>query len=403
MSQETAHHHVGEGTLFQPIIAGIVASITGFASSFTLVLAGLGAVGATAEQGSSALFVLSLVGGVLCIIVPLITKLPISFNWSTPGAAALVAAVTPQGGFEAAVGAFIVAGALTMLAGIWKPFERAIMSIPKPIASGMLAGILLPIALTPARVAVDYPWVILSMVIVWLVLLRFAPRWAVPAAMAVAVGSIFVMAGPNAFVGVNLMPTFVFVSPTFDVAAIVGIGIPLFIVTMAGQNIPGFAVLNLYGFPRKVRPVLLLSGGATVASAFGGGHMLNLSAITATLMAGPDCHPNPAKRWISTVTAGVGYLVFAGITGVIAALVAVAPPSLITAAAGLALFGALLTAMAAALEVERLRLPAVVTMVVTISGVSIVGIGSALWGLLAGLALMATTATWRKPGSTIAG
>ncbi|MFM6973609.1 MAG: benzoate/H(+) symporter BenE family transporter [Agromyces sp.] len=379
----------GRASISQPIVAGIVAVMTGFASAFTIVLAGLTAVGANREQASSGLLAVCLVAGVASVIVPWRLKRPVSFSWSTPGAAALIAAGVPGGGFSAAVGAFIVAGALTLLAGLWLPFERAIVAIPRPIAGGMLAGILLPICLAPAKAATLYPWVIIPMVIVWLILLRVAARWAVAAAMLVAVIGIVAMAGTRAFEGADLAPHLDFVLPTFNIAAIVGIGVPLFIVTMAGQNIPGFAVLNTFGYPQTVRPALQISGVGSILGAFAGGHAVNLAALSAAMMAGPEGGPDRSRRWIASSVNGAGYIVFGLLTGIISAVVAVAPPELITAAAGLGMFSAFISATVSAFEDAAMRLPAAVTIVVTVSGMTIAGVGSALWGLLAGLVVAA--------------
>lgn len=385
----TAVQSSHDRAMLQPILAGTIAVLTGFTSTFTIVLTGLAQVGATHLEASSGLLAVCLVAGIASIIVPWMLKRPVSFSWSTPGAAALLAASAPQGGFAAAVGAFIVAGALTLLAGLWLPFERAILAIPKPIAAAMLAGILLPICLAPAPAAVKYPLVMVPVLVVWLVLLRFAQRWAVPAAIAVAAIGIVVMAGPNAFNGLDLAPHLTLVTPTFDLVAIIGIGVPLFVVTMAGQNIPGFAVLHTFGFPQTVRPALQVSGIGSMLVAFGGGHAINLAALSATLMAGPEAGPNRDRRWIASMVNGFGYIVLGLTAGVFAALVAVAPKEIITAAAGLGMVSALIAAIVSAIEDERLRLPAIVTVLVTVSGISIVGVGSALWGLLAGLATYA--------------
>ena len=394
----TAVQPLNERARLQPILAGMIAVLTGFTSTFTIVLAGLKAVGASDLQASSGLLAVCIMAGIASIVVPWVLKRPVSFSWSTPGAAALIAASVPNGGFNAAVGAFIVAGALTLLAGLWMPFERAIVAIPKPIAAAMLAGILLPICLSPAPAAVKYPAVMVPVLIVWLVLLRFAPRWAVPVAIGVAAIGIVLMAGPGAFNGIDLAPHLQFVMPTFDIVAIIGIGVPLFVVTMAGQNIPGFAVLHTFGYPQTIRPGLQVSGVGSLFAAFGGGQAINMAALSATLMAGPEAGPNRDRRWIASVTNGFGYIVLGLTTGVFAALVAVAPKELITAAAGLGMFSALIAALVSAIEDEKLRLPAVVTLAVTVSGISIVGVGSALWGLLAGLATYAVLAKRRERG-----
>ncbi|HLP23374.1 MAG TPA: benzoate/H(+) symporter BenE family transporter [Microbacteriaceae bacterium] len=371
--------------VMQPAITGIIAVMTGFSSSFTLVLAALVAVGATHRQAASGLLAVCVMAGLASIIVPLRLRRPVSFSWSTPGAAALLAAGAPGGGFPVAVGAFIVAGALTFIAGAWPAFERAILAIPRPIASAMLAGVLLPICMEPARAAIRYPWVVVPMLLVWLVMLRLAPRWAVPAAMLVAVIGIVTMAGPAVFAGADLAPTLEWVAPEFDLAATLTLAVPLFIVTMAGQHIPGFAVLSTFGYSPTVRPALMVSGVGSVLGAFAGGHAVNLAALSAALMAGPEAGEDRDRRWIASAVNGVGYLVFGATTGVIAVLVAAAPPQLITAAAGLGMLGALVVALKAALEETALGLPAVVTLVVTVSGVGVFGVGSALWGLAAGI------------------
>ncbi|RXZ86196.1 benzoate transporter BenE [Agromyces atrinae] len=381
--------------MLQTIVAGVIAAITGFASSFALVIAGLHAVGATDAQASSGLFALCLVVGVVCIVLPLWLRVPVSFAWSTPGAALLVAAAGTTGDFGAAIGAFLVCGALIVVCALWPALGRAITRIPKPIASAMLAGILFPICLAPVTAAIEQPWVAVPMILVWLLLVRLAPRWAVPAAMLVAAIGIGVIAGPSAFTGDAIVPRLEFVAPVFDPFVIVSLGVPLFIVTMAGQNVPGFAVLSTFGYSPAPRPVLLASGAATVGGALFGGHAVNLAAITAAIMASPEANPDPAKRWVATLTSGVGYIVLGLGAGVATALVTASPPIIITAVAGLALLGALTTSIGAALDDARHRLTAIATFLVTASGVAVAGIGSAFWGLVVGGIVMLWTT--RRP------
>nr|WP_130505382.1 benzoate/H(+) symporter BenE family transporter [Microterricola gilva] len=370
--------------MLQPIFAGIVAAITGFASSFALVIAGLAAVGASDAQAASGLFALCITVGICCIVVPWLTRVPISFAWSTPGAALLLAAAESTQNFAAAVGAFIVCAILIVLCGLWPTLGRLITRIPKPIAAAMLAGILFPICLAPVTASVEQPLIALPMILVWLILARLAPRWAVPAAMLVATIGIAVMAGPGAFTAQSSMPRLEFIAPEFVPAVIVSLGLPLFIVTMAGQNVPGFAVMSTFGYSVAPRPVLLTSGVASAAGAFFGGHVINLAAITAALMASPEAHPDRSKRWIATVTSGFAYLLLGAGAGFAAALVSAAPPILITAVAGLALLGALVTSVTSALDAAEHRITAIATFLVTASGVTIAGIGSAFWGLLVG-------------------
>ncbi|GAA1773919.1 benzoate/H(+) symporter BenE family transporter [Agromyces lapidis] len=326
-------------------------------------------------------------------MLPIVMRVPVSFAWSTPGAALLVAAASTTQDFAAATGAFLVCGALIVLSGLWPALGRAITSIPKPIASAMLAGILFPICIAPVTAAIEQPAIAIPMVLVWLLLARLAPRWAVPAAMLVAVIGIAVVAGPAVLGNDAVVPRLEFVAPVFDPFVIVSLGLPLFIVTMAGQNVPGFAVMSTFGYRLPPRPVLVTSGAASMAAALTGGHAINLAAITAAIMASPEAAPDPRRRWIATVSSGVVYLLLGVGAGLAAAIVQASPPIIITAVAGLALLGALVTAISSALEAPAQRITAIGTFLVTASGVAIAGIGSAFWGLVVGGVLM----LWLRP------
>ena len=378
--------------MFQPISAGIVAAITGFATSFALVIAGLQAVGATQGQASSGLLVLCLAVGVTCIALPLWLRIPISFAWSTPGAALLLAAgTTGQFTFSDAVGAFIVCAILIVLCGLWPALGRWITRIPKPLASAMLAGILFPICVAPFAAIADPEITLyaLPILIVWLVLFRLAPRWAVPAAMAVAIVAILIYAGTDWLADATIAPHLEFVAPTIAPSVILSIGLPLFIVTMAGQNVPGIVVMSTFDYPVPPRAALVTSGAVAGVAALFGGHVINLAAITAALMASPEAHPDKDKRWVATLTSGVGYLVLGLGAGLASALVTAAPPILIIAVAGLAVLGALIAGITNALEDPRHRVAAIVTFLVVASGIVILNIGSAFWGLLVGGIVMA--------------
>lgn len=383
--------------MLQPVLAGVVAALTGFATSFALVIAGLQAVGATAAQASSGLLALCLSIAVLSIVLTWWLRIPISIAWSTPGAALLLAAGAAGADFGAAVGAFLVCSALIVLCGLWPWLGRTITRIPKPLASAMLAGILLPICLAPVQAAVELPWVAVPTVAVWLVLQRFAPRWAVPAAMAVAIAGILIIAGDEWMLGASVAPTLEFVAPVFDPAVIVSLGLPLFIVTMAGQNVPGLVVMSTFGYTVPPRAALVSTGLASGAGAIFGGHGVNLAAITAAIMASPEADPDPRRRWVASFTAGFGYLVLGAGAGLAGALVTAAPPILIVAVAGLAVLGALITSVTTALEDAAHRIPAIVTFLVVASGIVILGVGSAFWGMLVGGVVMAWLGWRRKP------
>lgn len=376
------HQAPGSG---HTVLAGIVSGLVGFTSSFAVVLTGLAAVGAGHAQAASGLTILSLTMGLGCVLFSLLWRMPITTAWSTPGAALLATAVSPAGGFAAAVGAFIVTGVLLALTGLVKPLGAAVRRIPVPLANAMLAGVLLHLCAVPFVDLVRSPWAIAPVLITWLMLLRFARRWAVPGAL---VAAIVVMAASGTFgkLGtVNPLPRLDWTTPTFDIATIVAIAVPLYIVTMTSQNIPGIAVLGSFGYHPPVGPPLVYTGAATALGAPFGGHAINLAAISAALAAGPEAHPDKSRRWIAGVACGVTYLFFGVFSAVITQVSAAAPVGLLAAVAGVALIGTFASSASGALGDERYREAAAVTFTVAASGMSIAGIGAAFWGLLAGL------------------
>ncbi|OZV80198.1 benzoate transporter [Micromonospora echinospora] len=373
--------------VLQPVLAGVVTALVGFASSFTVVLAGLRAVGATETQAASGLLAVCLVSGASAVWLGLRHRLPMSVAWSTPGAALLVATGPVAGGWPAAVGAFVVSGLLVVAAGLFPPLSRAVAAIPKPIAGAMLAGVLLPLCTAPVRALVEVPALAGPVVVVWLLLHRFARRWAVPGALVVAVVAIASTTPSGRLGGTGLWPAFDPTPPAWSMSALAGLAVPLFLVTMAAQNVPGMAVLTGYGYRPPFGSALRVTGLASVAAAPVGGHAVNLAAITAALAAGPDAHPDPDRRWIASVTAGAGLALLGLGAGVATTLVLLSPPVLIEAVAGLALIGALATALTSAVAEPDDREAAVVTFVVTAAGVTLLGIGGAFWGLLAGGAM----------------
>ena len=361
-----------------------------------LVLAGLRAVGATPAEAASGLLTLCICQAALAIVMSLAFRIPLSFAWSSPGAALLIAAHATTHNFQAAVGAFIVCGVLIAITGLWPALTRAITRIPTPIASAMLAGILFPICLAPIEASVKLPLLALPIVVVWLILFGLAPRWAVPAALVVTVIVVAISAGTGWLHGSLVAPHLTFVPPSFQPLVIVSLGIPLFLVTMAGQNVPGFAVLKTFGYENvPARAVLVSSGLVSGVGAVFGAHVVNLAALSAAIMAGPDSHADRSKRWIATLTGGVTYVALGLAAGLAAALVSATPPLLITTVAGLAMLGALVSAVAAAIENPADRIVAILVFLVVASGIVIVGIGSPFWGLLVGGIVMLWL-TWNR-------
>lgn len=259
----------------------------------------------------------------------------------------------------------------------------------------MLAGVLFPICLAPIEAVATLPLLAAPIVIVWLVLYRLAPRWAVPAAMVVAIIGILVSAGTGWLAEAEIAPRLEFVAPTFDAFTILSVGLPLFVVTMAGQNVPGFVVLSSNGYPPTPRFALVSTGLGSAASALFGAHAINLGAITAAIMAGDESHPDRSKRWVATLTNGLLYIPLGLGAGVAVALIAAAPAILVTAVAGLAVLGALVSSVVGALEQPEHRITAIITFLVVASGIVVLGIGSAFWGLLVGGIVMLWLG-WRR-------
>jgi len=372
---------MGTGPSLQASAAGLLSGLVGFASTFAVVLAGLTAVGASPAEAASGLMALCFAMGIVGILLSWRLRMPISVAWSTPGAA-LLAATGSTAGFPAAVGAFLFCGALIVAAGMWKPLGRAIGAIPPPLAAAMLAGVLFGLCLAPVRAVAAMPAAGLSIILVWVLVARFARLWAVPAAVVTAVVAIAATAPPAAGTAAWQWP--VLVMPGLDPAVLLGLGLPLFIVTMASQNLPGLAVLAANGYRPDPLPLLRSTGiGSMIAAPFGA-HAVNLAAITAAMCAGPDAHPDPGRRWWAGVVAGLCYCGFGILSGPAASLAAAAPPVLVQAVAGLALLGALANSLQAALEAREAREAALICFLVAASGVSAFGIGGAFWGLVAG-------------------
>jgi benzoate membrane transport protein len=377
----------------QALAAGLLAAFVGFASS-PIIIAGLIGVGASPGEAASGLMALSISMGVCAIILSLRTKQPISIAWSTPGGALLATSGTVEGGFAGAVGAFIVTAGLIILAGLWKPLGRWVAAIPAPLANALLAGVLLGLCLAPIEAVAAFPVLGLVIIGVWAVVFIFRRLYAVPVAVIVTAVLLAVTTEVSSAQLGPLQPEAVLIMPVFDLGAIIGIALPLFIVTMASQNIPGIAVLNVNGYRPAPGPLFTITGVFSLFSAPFGGHAVNLAAITAALCAGEDAHPDPARRYWAAVVAGVAYVLLGLLAGAATAFISASPPILIEAVAGLALIGAFGSALMGAVSAAQDREAAVLTFLVTASGLTFFGISGAFWGLIAGGAMLALT-RWR--------
>ncbi|WP_395454403.1 benzoate/H(+) symporter BenE family transporter [Azospirillum melinis] len=388
----------GRGLSPSALATGGLVALVGYASSVAVVIQGLAAVGADTAQITSGLVAVGFSMGLSAIWLAWTQRKPISVAWTTPGMALLAATGPVAGGFPAAVGAFLTVGALIMVAGLWRPLGRWIAAIPKPLANGMLAGLLLKLCLAPFMAIGQAPGLGLLVLATWAIVGRFARLYAVPAAVAVALAAMAMNPPVSGALPADPWPTLSLVAPAFTWEALVGLALPLFVVTMASQNIPGLAVLATFGYTPRVPPAFLATGFASALTAPLGAPTVNLAAITAAMCAGPDADPRPERRWQAAVTGGIGYIALTALAAITATLVTRSPPILIEAVAGLALIGAFGGSLLAAVQAEEERIPALVTLLVTASGLSCFGVGSAFWGLLFGGA-MHVLHRWRPAGA----
>ncbi|MFJ7355098.1 benzoate/H(+) symporter BenE family transporter [Phyllobacterium sp. NPDC097923] len=368
------------------IASAVVAAIVGFGGTLALIIAAAQALGATQAQTASWVTALCLAMFISTGFLSWRYKMPIITAWSTPGLA-LIGAST---GFtmQQGVGAFIVTAIAIIITGLVKPVSGLVSKIPASIASGMLAGVLFAFLIGAARTIPVDPIFVLPLVLLFFVIRLFNPAMAV---LAVLFGGILFafLSGRVASVPDISLSTLTLIMPVFDTRAIIGIAVPLYLVTMASQNLPGFAVLRAAGYEPPTAAALQVTGLLSLLTAPFGAHTSNMAAISAAICTGPDAHPDPAQRWLTGPFYALSYLILAIFGASLVALFAVLPAPLIALVAGLALIGAFANALTIALKNETERLAAVVTFAVTASGISIAGIGAAFWALVAGLLVVA--------------
>jgi benzoate membrane transport protein len=391
---------MSERSVLQPMLVGIIAALVGFTSTFPVVLRGLTAVGANEAQAASGLMAVTIAMGIGGILMSFWLRQPVSAAWSTPGAALMASTGSIVGGWPGAVGAFLIAAGMLVLAGLVKPLGRAVGLIPTTLASAMLAGVIFGLCLAPVRAFVEAPAATAVIFVVWLAALRWRRLYATPLA---AVAAALVIAWRGASVDLSqIAPAPIWVSPAFSLAAFVGLALPLFIVTMASQNLPGIAVLKTHGFTPPAYVTVGLTGAIGALAAPFGSPAIGVSAITAGMCASPDAAANPNRRWIASATCGAMYVALGAMAGAATKLAATAPV-LVQAVAGLALLGTLGASLAQAVSRPEERDAALVTFLVAASGASFYGIGGAFWGLVAGGAVLIVTrvGVWpRRPAPT---
>ena len=365
--------------------AGFVAVLVGFTSSVAIVFQAAQAFQATPAQITSWMWALGLGMG-LCSLVPsLMLRKPVLVAWSTPGAAVLASAGL-SGGFSMAeaVGAFMVCAVLITLAGVTRWFERVMNRIPTEIAAALLAGVLARFGMQAFAAAETALPLVLLMLGAYLVARRLIPRYAVVITLALAIAFV-ALRGEMSWSAIRFelaMP--VFTAPQFTLSAAISLALPLFVVTMASQNLPGVAVIRATGYDLPISRLITMTGLATLVLAPFGGYALNFSAITAAICMGPEAHPDRDKRYTAAVSCGLLYVVIGIFGAVVTGLLTAFPKELVVAIAGLALLGTIGSGLAAALRDEPHREAALITFLVTLSGVVVAGVGSAFWGVVAG-------------------
>jgi len=370
-------------TLFPTVLAGFVAVLVGYASSAAIIWQAASAAGASAQQIAGWMTALGLGMGVSTLALSWWYKAPVLTAWSTPGAALLA---TSLHGITLAetIGIFIFANALILLCGVTGLFARLMKLIPHSLAAAMLAGVLLQSGLQAFRQLDGHFLLCGSMLAAWLFAKALAPRYAIVASL--LVGGVVAWTGGDV-VTKNLtldvaMPAFV--APAFTLTSLVSVGLPFFLVTMASQNAPGFATMKASGYPLPVSPLIIFTGALALLLSPFGVYSICIAAITAAICQSPDAHPDASRRWLAAMAAGLFYLLAGVFGGSITGLMSALPPSWLQTLAGLALLGTINGSLAQAMHNEAERDAAIVTFLVTASGVTLLGVGSAFWGLVIG-------------------
>lgn len=368
------------------VAAGFVAMLVAFTSSVALVFQAAQAFGATPAQVTSWIWALGLGMGLCTVLPSLWLRKPVMIAWSTPGAAVLATAGLAGDGFTMAqaVGAFMLAALLTIVVGASGALERLMRHIPVAITSALLAGVLARFGMQAFAAAQTALPLVLGMLLTYLVARRLAPRycvvWTLIAGLALAA-----FAGDMAWTSVHWsLASPLFTSPEWSWSAAVSLALPLFIVTMASQNLPGIAVIRASGYELPVSRLITMTGVVTLMLAPFGAFALNFSAITAAICMGPEAHADPRRRYAAAAACGVLYILIGAFGAVVTGLLTAFPRELIAAIAGLALLGTIGAGLTSAFAEEKHREAALITFLVTLSGVVLFGIGSALWGVLAG-------------------
>ena len=377
-----------------PVTAGFVAVLVGFTSSAVIVFQAAAAAGATPAQIGSWMLSLGIGLAATCIGLSWRYRMPIVTAWSTPGAALLATSLVGVPMAEA-IGAFMFCGLLIFVAGATGWFERIIDRIPVPLAAALLAGVLARFGIDAVAAVTGAPGLVLAMFAAYLAGRRWLPRYAVILVLltGLALAAVLGLVRTETLAFAIAVPEFVM--PNSRSAVLLGVGLPLFVVTMASQNVPGIAVLKACGYEPPVSPVIAWTGAVNLVLAPFGAFAINLAAITAAICCSPQAHEDPARRYRASIAAGLLYLVLGLLGTSVALLFAALPNELVAALAGLALLATIGNALTTATADEHWREPALVTFLVTLSGITLLSIGAAFWGLVAGVVAAWMLSAWR--------
>ncbi|WNV87079.1 benzoate/H(+) symporter BenE family transporter [Umezawaea sp. Da 62-37] len=384
ISGDRGRRHLLKDVSLSSVVAGLLAVVVSYSGPMVIVLAAAKAGHLTPGQTTSWVWAVSLGSGLTCVLLSLWTRTPVVTAFSTPGAALLVTTLGDHP-YGAAIGAFALAGLLTAVVGFSGLFGRFMSVIPTPIVSGVLAGILFAFGVDAFRALGVAPLVVGAVVVGYLVVKRFSARYAVLGGLLLGVPA--ALATGTRLSSVSLewaRPEWT--TPQFTVASVISIGIPMFMVTMASQNAPGLAVLRTAGYPTPDRLLVGTTGVASVLLAPFGSHAINLAAITAAICTGEEAHPDPRRRYTAAVACGAFYVVVGAFGATLLGVFLALPTQLVAAVAGVALLGALGAAVTDTTSLGTHREGALIAFLTTASGVTLLGIGSAFWGLLFGTA-----------------
>ena len=377
------------------VSAALVASLVGYGSTIALVLAAATALGATEAQTASWVLAICLVKAAGSAGLSLYTRVPVVLAWSTPGAALIAATYGIT--MAQAVGAFVVTGVLIMATGAIAPLGRLVARIPGGIAAAMLAGVLLPFCLKGPAAATALGWFALPMVALFALVRLRNPALAVLAALAAGVATAYGF-GAARLPDLSLpLPQVTLIAPRFSLDVLAGLALPLYLVTMASQNLPGFATLRAAGYEPPVRSGLITTGSLSALAGLFGAHTISMAAITAAICLGDDVHPDRDQRWKVGLAYGAVWVALGVLGPVILPLLKSLPPAVMSLLVALALLGPLMGALTNAFTAPSTRFAATITLAVTASGVAVLGIGAAFWGLVAGLAIQALQGLARRP------